>query len=136
MKNNKEGLTKTYNRFHDPSEKSSELLALRDLQAELDRAVFQEYGWTDLNPQCSFLLDYEEDVEEDHKRKKPWRYRWPDEVHDEVLARLLAVNAQRAEQERLSGAAADGYTKDRRQSRGAKRVPTTQASFQAVKIEE
>lgn len=29
----------------------------------------------------------------------PWRYRWPDSVRDEVLARLLALNADRYEQE-------------------------------------
>jgi hypothetical protein len=40
-------------------------------------------------------------------RKKPWRYRWPDDFRDEVLARLLELNRQRAEEERLSGAAAE-----------------------------
>jgi hypothetical protein len=40
------------------------------------------------------------------KRKKPWRYRWPDDFRDEVLARLLELNKQRAEQERLTGLAA------------------------------
>ena len=38
-------------------------------------------------------------------RKKPWRYRWPDDFRDEVLARLLALNKERAEQERLTGIA-------------------------------
>ena len=33
------------------------------------------------------------------RRKLPWRYRWPDAVCDEVLARLLALNAARHEQE-------------------------------------
>ena len=41
-------------------------------------------------PDCEFLLDYEIDEETWGKKKKPWRYRWPDEVRDEVLARLLA----------------------------------------------
>ncbi|MGC8541828.1 MAG: hypothetical protein ACP5QA_14550, partial [Phycisphaerae bacterium] len=27
--------------------------------------------------------------------KKPWRYRWPDETRDEILARLLQLNQQR-----------------------------------------
>ena len=40
------------------------------------------------------------------RRKKPWRYRWPDDFRDEVLARLLELNRQRAEQERLNGAVA------------------------------
>ena len=29
-------------------------------------------------------------------RKKPYRYRWPDDLRDEVLARLLELNRQRA----------------------------------------
>ena len=36
------------------------------------------------------------------QKKKPWRFRWPDEVRDEVLARLLKLNAERAEEERLT----------------------------------
>ena len=39
--------------------------------------------------------------------KKPWRLRWPEAVHDEVLARLLALNQQRAEEERKMAASAD-----------------------------
>ena len=101
----------------------------------MDQFVLQQYGWTDILLTCEFLLDYEEEDEVEAVRSEPWRYRWPDEIRDEVLARLLALNAQRAEQERLSGAA-DGDAKSKMQSRGAKRVATTQASFQAVKIEE
>jgi hypothetical protein len=33
------------------------------------------------------------------RRKLPWRYRWPEAVCDEVLARLLALNAKRYEEE-------------------------------------
>jgi hypothetical protein len=33
------------------------------------------------------------------RRKLPWRYRWPDAVRDEVLARLLALNAKRYAEE-------------------------------------
>ena len=100
-----EGLTKTYNRFHDPHESNSEVARLRDLHAALDRAVLDAYGWRDVPTDCDFLLDYAIDEEERGRGKKPYRYRWPDEVRDEVLARLLALNAERAEAERLSGAA-------------------------------
>src|SRR6266508_5556768 len=76
----------------------------------MDRAVLDAYGWTDLKPTCEFLLDYEGDEDEEEtgrrQRKKPWRYRWPDEFRDEVLARLLALNKERAQQESLSGPAA------------------------------
>ena len=106
MVRNNEGLTKTYNRFHDPNDRDSDICRLRGLHAAMDRAVLDAYGWTDLKPTCEFILDYEEEESEDgasRKRKKPWRYRWPDEFRDEVLARLLALNQERAEQERLAG---------------------------------
>ena len=65
MVRNNEGLTKTYNRFHDPDERSPDILKLRELHAAMDRAVLDAYGWTDLKPTCEFLLDYEEDEDED-----------------------------------------------------------------------
>jgi hypothetical protein len=125
-----EGLTKTYNRFHDPNECSLEILKLRELHDGMDRAVLAAYGWTDLVPTCEFLLDYEEDEDEDDsasRRKKPWRYRWPDDFRDEVLARLLDLNTQRTEQERLAGLtteAAAGKSKSRKKQavRGEQRT--------------
>ena len=119
MVRNNEGLTKTYNRFHDPHETSPDILQLRALHAAMDRAVLEAYGWHDLaqTATCEFLLDYEDDEDEDEgsgarspgtgrQKKKPWRYRWPDPFRDEVLARLLELNKQRAEEERRTGAAA------------------------------
>lgn len=85
---------------------------LRELHSDMDAAVLTAYGWTDLLPKCTceFLLDYEDEESESgaeestgRKKKKPWRYRWPDEVRDEVLARLLKLNAERAEEEKLTG---------------------------------
>ncbi|MEY2724274.1 MAG: hypothetical protein RLZZ458_141, partial [Planctomycetota bacterium] len=104
-----EGLTKTYNRFHDPHEKSPEILKLRELHEAMDRAVLEAYGWHDLaqTARCEFLLDYEEENEETgnkkSKKKKPWRLRWPDDFRDEVLARLLELNEQRHKEELLAG---------------------------------
>ena len=72
----------------------------------MDRAVLDAYGWTGIPTDCEFLLDHEVDEEESGRRKKPWRYRWPDDVRDEVLARLLELNAQRAAQEARAGAGA------------------------------
>jgi hypothetical protein len=126
MIRNNEGLTKTYNRFHDPHETSSDIKKLRELHNAMDRAVLDAYGWTDLQPPCEFLLDYEDEGEEDENgvcsqgrnRRKPWRYRWPDAFRDEVLARLLELNKERAEQERLAGLAADaaaGKTKSKKE---------------------
>jgi PAS domain-containing protein len=133
---NNEGLTSTYNRFHDPAESSPELQELRKLHGEMDQAVLEAYGWSDVDISCGFGLDYL-DTEDDAKlpdelqdridsgelffwdagdaldfqgqlrvtgavkssRKLPWRYRWPEAVRDEVLARLLALNAERYEEE-------------------------------------
>ena len=100
MVKNNEGLTKTYNHFHDPYETDAEIVQLRDLHAAMDRAVLDAYGWRDIPTDCHFLLDYPIDEAEWGNKKKPYRYRWPDEIRDEVLARLLDLNAQRAAEER------------------------------------
>ncbi|MFO7630113.1 MAG: SAM-dependent methyltransferase, partial [Prochlorococcaceae cyanobacterium] len=140
MVGNNEGLTSTYNRFHDPAETSSELLELRRLHGEMDQAVLNAYGWSDVSTACGFGLDYL-DTEEDAqlpdelqelidrgelffweandaldfqgqlqaygaitgRRKLPWRFRWPDAVRDDVLARLLALNAERYAEEVAMG---------------------------------
>ncbi len=101
-----EGLTKTYNRFHDPNENSPDILKLRELHDTMDRAVLTAYGWTDLAERIATDPDAKprhltEETEDDHKYQG--RYFWPASIRDEVLARLLALNAERAEQERQSG---------------------------------
>lgn len=106
MMQQQEGLTNTYSRFHDPEEQDPDIVKLRELHAAMDRAVLDAYGWNDIPTDCEFLLDFEiEDEEEWGNKKKPWRFRWPDAVHDEVLARLLELNAERARKEALAGAA-------------------------------
>jgi hypothetical protein len=121
MVRNDEGLTKIYNRFHDPNEGDDGIAQLRELHAAIDRAVLDAYGWRDLAPTCEFLLDYEIDEEESGDRKKPYRYRWPDEVQGEVLSRLLELNAERAGAEARAGAAGGGINSGRR--RAAKPAP-------------
>jgi hypothetical protein len=145
---NNEGLTSTYNRFHNPSETNPDLLELRRLHGEMDQAVLQAYGWSDLSTACGFGLDYL-DTEDDAqlpeelqeriasgelffwdagdaldfqgqleaygaisaRRKLPWRYRWPDAVRDDVLARLLALNAERYAEEVAQGLHSKGGNK-------------------------
>jgi hypothetical protein len=100
-----EGFTKTYNRFHDPEETDEDILELRELHAAMDRAVLGAYGWDGIDTTCEFLLDYEEE-DDSGRRRKPWRYRWPDEVRDDVLARLVELNGRRAAVEERDGTAA------------------------------
>ena len=62
-------------------------------------AVLDAECWRDVPTDCAFVLDYAIDRETWGNKKKPYRYRPPDEVRDEVLARLLALNAERAAEE-------------------------------------
>ena len=119
MIRNNEGLTKTYNRFHHPEERNPEIENLRKLHAAMDRAVLDAYGFSDILINSKFLLDYEIDEEAWGKKKKPYRYRWPDVIRDEVLARLLELNAERAKAE--VGYAASSLKKSRRNA-AAKRA--------------
>jgi hypothetical protein len=134
MVRNNQGLTDTYNRFHDPTETHPDILHLRHLHEQMDRAVLAAYGWPDIDPTCVFALDYLDTDPDDlppeaaervasgdlffptadeaaafgslvstGKRKLPWRYKWPEGIHDEVLARLLDLNQKRYEAEILGG---------------------------------
>jgi hypothetical protein len=131
---NNEGLTKTYNRFHDPNERSPEIFKLRELHDQMDRAVLAAYGGELAKltvPKCEFLLDYEEEDDEEEpgkrQKKKPWRYRWPDTFRDEVLALLLELNKQRAEAEKKALPAAK--PKGRRKSKPVEEVEGQEELF-------
>ncbi len=83
-----EGLTKTYNCFHDFYNHDTDIVQIRDLHDQMDRAVLTAYGWTDLAPKCDFRP-----VQEGKGGKIRFRYRWSDRVEEEVLGRLLELNA-------------------------------------------
>jgi hypothetical protein len=96
------GLTSLYNDFNDPECDVPEIARLRELHDEMDRAVLDAYGWSRLVPKCEFfpIFDDEELEEENgHPKKRKYRYRWPDDVRDDVLALLLDLNHQRALEE-------------------------------------
>lgn len=112
---NNEGLTKTYNRFHNPADDRPEIVKLRELHDAMDRAVLTAYGWTDLAERIAADPDamprhLTEETEDDHKYQG--RYFWPAPIRDEVLARLLALNAERAEEERNAGLTAPAIDDD------------------------
>jgi hypothetical protein len=72
------------------------------LHHEIDCCVFDGYGWSGIQPQCDFIAEFEsseEEEEEGRQSKKKYRYRWPDEIRDDVLARLLELNRERALEE-------------------------------------
>lgn len=96
------GLTKIYNIFNSPDEDDPDIIRLRQLHDAMDRAVLDAYGWTDIQPKCEFIPEFDDEDEDDEggrPRRKKYRYRWPDEIRDEVLARLLELNRQRALEE-------------------------------------
>jgi hypothetical protein len=99
MVDRSEGLTKTYNRFHDPTETAEDIQLLRELHAAMDRVVLEAYGWNGLAARAAPIF-LDETNEDDHTYQG--RLFWPSEFRDEVLARLLALNAERhAEEVRL-----------------------------------
>ncbi len=156
MVRNNQGLTDTYNRFHNPHETDEEIIKLRELHDEMDKSVLKAYGWDDIDTTCGFALDYL-DIEDDTelpteaqeriatgdyffdtadeamnfdgmvrtgKRKLPWRYRWHETTHDEVLARLLELNQQRAEEETLRGVGGDDSKPKKKTTRKPKKKKT------------
>jgi hypothetical protein len=100
MIQNQQGLTATYNHFHDPQEVAPGILKLRSLHQAMDEAVLRAYGWDDLTLNYGFYPDFEAAEDEDGEPTKVrLRYRWPNSLREEVLGRLLALNAQRAAEE-------------------------------------
>ena len=92
MLSRKEGLTKTYNRFHDPDETSADIQKLRQLHVEMDQAVAAAYGWADLDLGHGF-----------HQTKQGLRYTISEPARREVLGRLLKLNHERYAEEVAKG---------------------------------
>jgi hypothetical protein len=88
MQSRQEGLTQTYNRFHDPEETSTDIIHLRELHVEMDKAVASAYGWTELNLGHNF-----------HETKQGPRFTISESARREVLDRLLRLNHERYEEE-------------------------------------
>jgi hypothetical protein len=92
MQTRQEGLTKTYNRFHDPDDTSPDIAELRRLHIELDQAVAAAYGWENLDLGHGF-----------HDTKQGLRYTLSEPARREVLDRLLRLNHERYDQEVAEG---------------------------------
>ena len=92
MRNRQEGLTKTYNRFHTPTETADDIAELRRLHVEMDNAVAAAYGWQDLDLGHGF-----------HQTKQGLRYTISEAARRTVLDRLLALNHARYAEEVAEG---------------------------------
>jgi len=87
-----EGLTATYNRFHNPQELSADIIKLREQHKEMDEAVAAAYGWQDLELGHGF-----------HETKQGMRYTICETARREVLDRLLRLNHERYAEEVAQG---------------------------------
>ncbi|MCC7359019.1 MAG: hypothetical protein IT317_06060, partial [Anaerolineales bacterium] len=92
MQAREEGLTATYNCFHDPDERSADIASLRELHVEMDQAVAAAYGWDDLDLGHGF-----------HATPQGTRFTLSEPARREVLARLLRLNHERYEAEVAAG---------------------------------
>ncbi|MDY0038923.1 MAG: hypothetical protein RBS57_01325 [Desulforhabdus sp.] len=125
------GLTDIYNLFHNRdltpvivakvSKKPDEaetgyqgILELRKLHRELDEAVLAAYGWTDLNLGHDF---HEVETLPENDRV---RYTISPDARKEVLKRLLALNHQRAEEEKKAAPVIGGKSVPKKGGKGKK----------------
>jgi hypothetical protein len=85
------GLTKTYNRVHDPDNHEPPIRELRDIHVAIDEAVMRAYGWDDLDLKIGH-----------HPTKIGIRWTVSKEARFELLDRLLEENHRRYELENPS----------------------------------
>ena len=104
-----EGLTKTYNRFHDADEPSTDIEKLRGLHIEMDQAVAAAYGWSDIHLGHDF-----------HNTKQGLRFTISESARRELLLRLLNLNHERYEEEVVQGL----HKKMRGKNSASKRKPS------------
>jgi hypothetical protein len=87
-----QGLTATYNRFHNRDDRADDIETLRKLRVEMDHAVAAAYGWTDLALGHGF-----------HQTKQGIRYTIAEPARRTILDRLLKLNHDRYAAELASG---------------------------------
>ena len=92
MQDRWEGLTATYNRFHNREESAADIQGLRDLHVEMDRQVAAAYGWDDLALEHGY-----------HDTAQGLRFTISEAARREVLTRLLKLNHERFAEECRQG---------------------------------
>lgn len=90
MQDTDQGLTKTYNALLDADSDDDRLLELRHLHEVLDRAVLEEYGWSDIEvpKYCPMNSDDQVALEA---------------FEDEVIDRIYLLNVERTAREERQG---------------------------------
>ena len=87
-----QGLTDTYNQFHDMRDKSANITQLRNLKVEIDEAVASAFSWTNLDLKHDF-----------YEVKGEFRFTISEPARRDVLARLLKLNHERYAEEVRQG---------------------------------
>lgn len=82
------GFTAVYNLVHSQNENAEDVVLLRELIVQLDRAVLAAYGWEDIEPHYQFI-----------ETKRGSRFSIDGVSRFKVLQRLSALNRQRYEEE-------------------------------------
>jgi hypothetical protein len=125
MQTRQEGLTKTYNRFHNPKETDEDIVKLRELHVEMDYAVAAAYGWDDLIPPAPLSKGDSGGLNHDfHETKQGLRYTISETARREVLDRLLQLNHQRYQEEVEQGL----HDKKKKAKSGSKKRSKTETS--------
>ncbi len=78
------GITKTYNRIHDPDNHEPAIQELRDIHVAIDEAVMHAYGWDELDLKIGH-----------HPTKIGIRWTVSKEARFELLDRMLEENHRR-----------------------------------------
>jgi hypothetical protein len=120
------GLTKLYNRFHDPDDQDPRLERLREQLREIDVAVARLYDWKGLDLGHGF---HEVPYLGENDRV---RFTVSEIARLEVLRRLGELNRQRYEEEQAAAPAA----KPRSSKGRAKAVPASQDALALVEAPE
>ncbi|HEJ1952057.1 TPA: restriction endonuclease [Pseudomonas aeruginosa] len=91
------GLTKLYNRFHDPDDADLRIERLREQHREIDAAVMRAYGWDDIDLGHGY---YEQANLAENDRV---RFTISDAARSEVMRRFAELNRKRYEEEVAQG---------------------------------
>jgi hypothetical protein len=92
MSLNNQGLTATYNRFHDPTQESADVERLRVLQMDMDHAVSGAYGWSGVDLNHGF-----------YETKEGVRFTVSEPAKRFILEQLLTLNHKRYDEEVRAG---------------------------------
>ena len=96
MLERRQGITLTYNRYHDPACDDADARTLRFLHDELDRAALAAYGWNTIDLKRSF-----------RETDEGMRYTISDMSRIELLDALLELNLLRSDSAKASAPTAD-----------------------------